>query len=120
MVSRVWRRADPGGEGNSGRECRTARRAIAETSTASRAVRPFQRGARVRSLLLPRRRVRRARELVRRFVRHRRLQRRIVANVLAPEVEIIDQDGAYAPNACNTKKNALSVGIGFTAVAASF
>jgi hypothetical protein len=44
----------------------------------------------------------------------------IISNTLKPDVEIFDATGAYAPNPANTKKNALSVGVGFTAVAATF
>jgi hypothetical protein len=40
--------------------------------------------------------------------------------VLAPDVQIYDANGNYAPNPLNTVKDSLSVGIGFTAVAANY
>jgi hypothetical protein len=44
----------------------------------------------------------------------------IVQNVLAPDVQIYDQNGSYAPNKLNNMKDSFSVGVGFTAVKASF
>jgi hypothetical protein len=44
----------------------------------------------------------------------------IVMNILAPDVQIFDQNGNYAPNPKNANKDSLSVGLGFTAVGATF
>ena len=43
----------------------------------------------------------------------------IIKNVLAPDVQLFD-GGTYKPNAANTTKDSLSLGLGFTAVKASF
>jgi hypothetical protein len=47
-------------------------------------------------------------------------QNAIIQNLLAPDVQIYDAMGNYAPNPANTNKDSLSVGIGFLAVKASF
>ena len=44
----------------------------------------------------------------------------IIKNVLAPDVQMFDAAGNYHPNPLNTKKDSLSVGVGFTAVPALF
>jgi hypothetical protein len=44
----------------------------------------------------------------------------IVANLLAPDVQIYDANGGYAPNKNNTTKDSLSVGVAFLAVRASW
>ena len=44
----------------------------------------------------------------------------IIKNVLAPDVDLFDDNGNWAPNPQNTKKDSLSVGFGFTAVPAVF
>jgi hypothetical protein len=44
----------------------------------------------------------------------------IIQNVLAPDVQIYDANGNYAPNPANTQRDSLSVGLGFTAVQANF
>ena len=44
----------------------------------------------------------------------------LVTNLLAPDVQLFDASGAYKPNKDNTMKDSLSVGLGFTAVGASF
>jgi hypothetical protein len=44
----------------------------------------------------------------------------IIQNVLAPDVQIYDANGNYAPNPQNTKRDSLSLAIGFTGVQASF
>ena len=44
----------------------------------------------------------------------------IIMAVLAPDVQIYDNLGAYAPNKTNMMKDSLSVSIGFTAVRAQF
>jgi hypothetical protein len=44
----------------------------------------------------------------------------IIKNVLAPDVDIYDANGNYAPNKANTSRDSLSIGVGFTAVPASF
>jgi len=44
----------------------------------------------------------------------------IIMNVLAPDVQIYDGSGNYAPNPANTNRDSLSIGIGFTAVRATF
>ena len=44
----------------------------------------------------------------------------IIMNVLAPDVQIYDASGNYAPNKANTTKDSLSLGLGFTAVGAKF
>jgi hypothetical protein len=43
----------------------------------------------------------------------------IIKNVLAPDVQMF-QGGVYMPNAANTMKDSLSLGLGFTAVKADF
>ena len=40
--------------------------------------------------------------------------------VFAPDVQIYDANGNYAPNKTNAMKDSLSIGFGFTAVRASF
>jgi hypothetical protein len=44
----------------------------------------------------------------------------IIKNVLSPDVQLFDAAGNYAPNPANTNKDALSVGLGFMAVKATF
>jgi hypothetical protein len=45
----------------------------------------------------------------------------IIKNILAPDVQMFSNDGlTYAPNPANTHKDSLSVGVGFTAVKATF
>jgi len=44
----------------------------------------------------------------------------LVQNILAPDVQIYDANGNYAPNPNNTKPDSLSLGIGFTAVSAKY
>ena len=44
----------------------------------------------------------------------------IIMNVLAPDVQIYDAMGAYAPNKTNQVRDSLSVGFGFTAVRCRF
>lgn len=44
----------------------------------------------------------------------------IIKNVLNPDVQMFDSSGNYKPNSANTNKDSLSLGIGFTAVKASF
>jgi hypothetical protein len=44
----------------------------------------------------------------------------IIQNVLAPDVQIYDANGNYAPNSQNTMRDSLSVGVAFTAVRATF
>jgi hypothetical protein len=44
----------------------------------------------------------------------------IIKNILAPDVQMFDGMGNYAPNPANTKKDSLSVGFGFVAVKAKF
>jgi hypothetical protein len=44
----------------------------------------------------------------------------LIQNVLAPDVQLFDASGAYAPNKDNTTKDSLSVGLAFTAVGAVF
>ena len=44
----------------------------------------------------------------------------LVTNLLAPDVQMFDSSGAYKPNKDNTMKDSLSVGLGFTAVGATF
>ena len=43
----------------------------------------------------------------------------IIANLLSPDVQLF-QNGAYAPNPANAKKDSVSVGLGFTARSATF
>jgi hypothetical protein len=43
-----------------------------------------------------------------------------IKNVLAPDVQMFDAAGHYAPNPANTTKDSLSFGVAFTAVPASF
>jgi hypothetical protein len=44
----------------------------------------------------------------------------LIQNVLAPDVQMYDASGAYAPNKDNTVKDSLSLGLSFTAVGATF
>jgi hypothetical protein len=44
----------------------------------------------------------------------------IIRTILAPDVQIYDANGNYAPNPLNTSKDSLSAGVGFTAVRAQF
>lgn len=44
----------------------------------------------------------------------------LARNLFAPDVQIYDQSGAYAPNPAKTNRDSLSVGFGFTAVPAEF
>ena len=44
----------------------------------------------------------------------------LFAQGLAPDVQIFDGSGNYAPSPGNAKKDSISLGIGFTAVKASF
>ncbi|MCU1278920.1 MAG: hypothetical protein JWM53_2466 [bacterium] len=44
----------------------------------------------------------------------------LIQNVLAPDVQMYDAAGAYAPNKDNTVKDSLSLGLSFTAVGATF
>ena len=44
----------------------------------------------------------------------------LFANLIIPDVQIFDATGAYAPSCANSMKDSLSVGIGFTAVPATF
>ncbi len=44
----------------------------------------------------------------------------LIQNVLAPDVQLFDASGNYAPNKDNTTKDSLSVGLAFTAVGAVF
>jgi hypothetical protein len=44
----------------------------------------------------------------------------LIQNVLAPDVQMFDASGAYAPNSANTVKDSLSLGLSFTAVGAVF
>jgi hypothetical protein len=44
----------------------------------------------------------------------------IIKNVLNPDVQMFDSAGNYKPNASNTNKDSLSLGLGFSAVKASF
>ncbi|HEX9102183.1 MAG TPA: hypothetical protein VF997_08275 [Polyangia bacterium] len=44
----------------------------------------------------------------------------LVTNLLAPDVQLFNSAGMYAPNKDNTMKDSLSVGLGFTAVGATF
>jgi hypothetical protein len=44
----------------------------------------------------------------------------IIKNVLNPDVQMFDSAGNYHPNAANTNKDSLSLGLGFTAVKATF
>jgi hypothetical protein len=43
-----------------------------------------------------------------------------ISPFLAPDVQLFDSTGAYAPNKANTTKDSLSIGIGFTAVKATW
>jgi hypothetical protein len=47
-------------------------------------------------------------------------QNAIIQAVLAPDVQLFDANGNFAPNPDNTSKDSLSVGVGFTAVGATF
>jgi len=44
----------------------------------------------------------------------------LIQNVLAPDVQMFDASGKYAPNKDNTMKDSLSLGLAFTAVGATF
>lgn len=44
----------------------------------------------------------------------------LIQNVLAPDIQMFDASGNYAPNKANTTKDSLSLGLGFTAVGAKF
>jgi hypothetical protein len=44
----------------------------------------------------------------------------IARNLLAPDVALLDADGHYAPDSLNLGKESISLGLGFTAVQASF
>jgi len=44
----------------------------------------------------------------------------IIKNVVTPDVQLFDSGGNFAPNPSNTTKDSLSVGLGFTAVRATF
>jgi hypothetical protein len=44
----------------------------------------------------------------------------IIQNVLQPDVQLFDSNGNFSPNSANTDKDSLSVGLGFTAVRATF
>ena len=44
----------------------------------------------------------------------------LIQNVLAPDVQLFDANGKYAPNKDNTTKDSLSLGLAFTAVGATF
>jgi hypothetical protein len=44
----------------------------------------------------------------------------LIQNVLSPDVQMFDSAGNYAPNAANTTKDSLSLGIAFTMVGAKF
>jgi hypothetical protein len=44
----------------------------------------------------------------------------VIKSVLAPDVQMFDASGNYAPNPNPTMKDSLSLGIGFTAIKASF
>jgi len=44
----------------------------------------------------------------------------LIQNVLAPDVQMFDASGAYAPNKDNTMKDSLSLGLSFSAVGATF
>jgi hypothetical protein len=44
----------------------------------------------------------------------------LIKNVLAPDVQMFDDAGNYHPQAANTKKDSLSIGLAFTAVPATF
>jgi hypothetical protein len=44
----------------------------------------------------------------------------LVTNLIAPDVQLFDDAGNYAPNWANTKKDSLSIGFAFTAAPASF
>jgi len=44
----------------------------------------------------------------------------LIQNVLAPDVQMFDANGTYHPSSDNTMKDSLSIGLGFTAVPATF
>jgi len=44
----------------------------------------------------------------------------IIKNVLNPDVQMFDSGGNYHPNSANTNKDSLSLGLGFSAVKATF
>lgn len=44
----------------------------------------------------------------------------LVTSLLSPDVQLFDASGAFHPNKDNTMKDSLSVGLGFTAVGATF
>ena len=47
-------------------------------------------------------------------------QNSIIKNVLAPDIQVYDVMGNYAPTKANTKRDSLSFGVGFTAVKGGF
>ena len=47
-------------------------------------------------------------------------QNSLIQNLLAPDVQIYDSQGRYAPNPANTTRDSLSVGFAFTAVPARY
>ena len=47
-------------------------------------------------------------------------QNSVIQNLLAPDVQIYDSQGRYAPNPANTTRDSLSVGFAFTAVPARY
>ncbi len=47
-------------------------------------------------------------------------ENQITMNVTAPDVDIFDSNGRYDPNVRNSDKDSISLGLGFTAVQASF
>jgi len=48
------------------------------------------------------------------------VQNSVVGNVLAPDIEVLDSMGQWKPVAGGKKYNAMSVGLGFTAISASY
>ena len=44
----------------------------------------------------------------------------LIQNVLAPDIQMFDANGNYHPNPDNTHKDSLSLGLGFSAVTATF
>jgi len=47
-------------------------------------------------------------------------QNTLISNFLAPDIQLFDAAGNYAPNPAKTMKDSLSLGLGFTAVKATF
>jgi hypothetical protein len=45
---------------------------------------------------------------------------KVMKSALAPDVQMFDSSGSYAPNPANSNPDSLSIGLGFTAVQASF